>query len=471
MEASMGNGKKKKPLVSIIVLAYNHLEYTKLCIESIYKYTSHIDFELIAVNNGSSDGTKEYFESLPGAKVINFEKNVGQWNGFNAGVKASRGRYISIVGNDTILTTNWMDNLLKCIKSDKKIGMAAAGANVIDNHQMISADYSNLEEMQQFAKEYNKSNPKKWEERIRIIPTVCIIRPEVFKKAGYFDPTFRFGEYGDDDFCFRVRRAGYKLIFAGDTFIHHFGSVTTDIEHKKFNSLAISRQLFMDKYGLDIIRDGFYNAMLVDAIEYRKKQAVKILGINTFCGCTPLQIKNRFKTIDVEDVYISTFTEDPKYITDLKTISESVFCGSLDNIRQFYRQERFDYIVLEEGLERHQNIEFIFRDLKNLLNDRGQLIFIMENESYFRNIIKLINGGTLCSENDFFYPCYNKDKLIKLFETLGYKNITPVGCQIMASEDDKKIIDSMIDLPGIKNKEISRCALSIAYFVFSLEVD
>ncbi len=61
-------GGPASPLVSIVVLAYNQLEYTKQCIESISRYTSHIDYELITVDNGSSDGTREYFNGLPHAR-------------------------------------------------------------------------------------------------------------------------------------------------------------------------------------------------------------------------------------------------------------------------------------------------------------------------------------------------------------------------------------------------------------------
>lgn len=53
---------------SLVVLAYNQLAYTKLCMDSIYKYSNDVDFEVITVNNGSSDGTREYFNSLPNEK-------------------------------------------------------------------------------------------------------------------------------------------------------------------------------------------------------------------------------------------------------------------------------------------------------------------------------------------------------------------------------------------------------------------
>ena len=56
------------PLVSLVVLAYNNVKYTRECVESIYRHSSQLNFELITVNNGSTDGTEEYFSSLPHKK-------------------------------------------------------------------------------------------------------------------------------------------------------------------------------------------------------------------------------------------------------------------------------------------------------------------------------------------------------------------------------------------------------------------
>jgi O-antigen biosynthesis protein len=372
----------KKPLVSIVVLAYNHLEYTKICIESIFKYTSHINYELITINNGSTDGTKKYLNSLKHKKKIDFVENVGPTNGFNAGVQAAAGEYTACVCNDIVLTSNWMDNLLKCIRSDEKIGFVTPGASSVSNCQRINGQYSNLIEMQQFAKEYNVSDPRKWEERLRLMPCVLLTRTELLAQIGFYDPTFYFGEFGDDDFSFRVRRAGYKLIYARDTFIYHFGSITTDIEHKKLKSLEVSRKLFMEKYGVDSWDDANFNPGLVDMLRFDKHDNISILGINTMCGGTPLQIKNRFKENGVPDVSIYNYTEVEKYVTDLKTVSDEVAFGKLEKLYEIYEPKAFDYIIIEKGLEQCTDLDEISGNMRKLLKDEGQLILKINNSVY-----------------------------------------------------------------------------------------
>jgi GT2 family glycosyltransferase len=65
------------PLVSLVVLVYHKLDYTKQCIESLYRYTSHLDTELITINNGSTAYTQRYFDGLPNLKKLAFTENQG----------------------------------------------------------------------------------------------------------------------------------------------------------------------------------------------------------------------------------------------------------------------------------------------------------------------------------------------------------------------------------------------------------
>lgn len=95
-----------------------------------------------------------------------------------------------------------------------------ASTNVSNYQQENLGGFNNSEEMQMKAALFNKSNPAKWEEKIRLIPTAALYRREVFDTVGLYDAGFMH-DFGDDDFTFRVRRAGYKLILCRDTFVHH----------------------------------------------------------------------------------------------------------------------------------------------------------------------------------------------------------------------------------------------------------
>jgi GT2 family glycosyltransferase len=389
--------------VSIIMLGYNKLEYTKLAVDSLYKYTSHIDFDFISVNNGSSDGTREYFESLPNKKKINFETNVGGDKAFNEALKYCDGEYTVFLNNDLILTENWLDNLIKVMESDPKIGIAVPACNFSSNYQVISANYSNLDELDKFAKKYNKSYSDKWEERLRLVLYAAIFRTKDLKDIGGLDEVYSPGSFDDDDLSYRYRRAGYKLIFAKDTYIHHYGSITMKDVYE--NVFIRNRGIFNIKFGVDSWEAAFIDFRIVNKILYNKRQKVSILGLGKTCGTTALQIKNMMKESGAKDIILDYYALDKKYLIDLKTICNSVFYDEEDTLDFSCIKYKFDYIYIDEWIEKFKNIEEVLLSLKKILNDNGEIIFIFHN-------------------NKVSIDTITKDTLNNILNKLGYKIIS-----------------------------------------------
>ena len=151
------------PEVTICVQAYNRLEKTKRCVESILKYTQDISYELLLLDHGSEDGTLEYFKSVlhPCKKVVHITKNLGPQYVTGLSMRLFSGRYYALVTNDTIVTTNWLSNLLRCLKSDSRIGMVVPGSSNVSNLQEIPLLFSSHEEMQEKAAIYNQSDSRK----------------------------------------------------------------------------------------------------------------------------------------------------------------------------------------------------------------------------------------------------------------------------------------------------------------------
>ena len=93
--------------LSIITLTLNKLDYTKKFIKSLFEYTK--DFELIIVDNGSTDGTVEYLETLDNIKLIKNSENKGFSAGNNQGIAMAEGEYIGFLNNDILLYPNWFE--------------------------------------------------------------------------------------------------------------------------------------------------------------------------------------------------------------------------------------------------------------------------------------------------------------------------------------------------------------------------
>ncbi len=239
-------------LTSVIVPAWNALKYTKMCLDSLKKYTPE-PYEVIVVDNGSSDGTKEYLQKNKNIRCIFNKKNLGFAGGINQGLKVARGEHLLLLNNDVILTYRWLKNMQKCLLSSKRIGLVGPRSNLVGGQQgkMGKLPYNNLQEMDEFARNFNRvSNPKKWFS-VKTLSGFCLLMCRtVMEKIGLLDERYNIGTREDRDYCLRAHKKGYILMCAGDTFVYHFG-------HRTFqaNNLDVwkiqkeNMKLFQEKWG------------------------------------------------------------------------------------------------------------------------------------------------------------------------------------------------------------------------------
>ena len=211
-------------LTSIIILTYNEIKYTRQCIESIRIYTEP-SYELVLVDNGSSDGTREFLSSLDGARVILNDTNRGFAGGCNQGLSVAGGENILLLNNDTVVTPFWLNNMLGCLRSWPKIGLVGPCSNCVGSGNQVDANYTSIKEMIEFARKFNVPDSGKWRLHNGYwLSGFCLLgRKTVFDQIGVFDERFKTGSWEDVDYSVRITSAGYELYVAGDVFIHHYG--------------------------------------------------------------------------------------------------------------------------------------------------------------------------------------------------------------------------------------------------------
>lgn len=389
-------------LVSILVIAYNRLEKTRNCVESILKYTSDVNYELILVDNGSSDGTLEYFKSIcyDNKKIIRITKNLQLSFGILQGTKYCSGMYIAFLNNDMIVTHNWLSNIMKCFHSDERIGMVCTASSNVSNFQDAGIVFNNLEDMQEKAKQYNISDPRKWHERLRLITCGTVYKRECIEICGNWDYGF-FHDFADDDLTFRIRRAGYKTILCKDVFVHHdhnFSALDDEATQKYKESIKIGRENFKEKYfGIDAWEDTTnYENNMIALINEPNHSFINVLGIDVKCGIPILEVKNKLKDYNIFDTYLNSYTENAKYYIDLKTICEgAVFCDRIDFISEYFVDESFDYIILGKSINLYKDPYKVLTNILKMINKNGQIILKLRNteDAYvFDNFVKLISS-------------------------------------------------------------------------------
>lgn len=370
---------------SLVVLAYNQLSYTKLCMDSIYKYSDDVDFEVITVNNGSSDGTREYFNSLPNKKKLNYDVNVGIEKAINDAIDICDGEYFVLINNDIIVTTNWLSNIVKILDSDPKIGAVVPASNTPTNDQIVYADYSNTAELQKFAKKYNVSNPRLWEERVDLTMYLVAFRTATLRELGKLDTAYSPGGYDDDDLSFRYRRAGYKLILAYDTYVHHYISVTMSEHYVDHAHMAKNHLYFMKKFGVNVYEViQLLNYLVLLNLDCSKSGDLSFLSVGKTCGNTMLRAKNILKRNErIGTIETTYYALETLYMEDLKTLFDNVLLGSLDTACDDISDNKYDFIFIEEDFSSLNDITInkLLKDLRNNLRSDGDLIITFTNSA------------------------------------------------------------------------------------------
>lgn len=239
---------------SIIILVHNQLIITQQCIESIRKHTPE-NYELIIVDNGSTDGTFEYLQNQADIKTVRNSINLGFAKGCNQGQAIATGDSLLFLNNDTVVTENWLGNMLRLLYSDPQIGMVGPLSNNVSGHQKIPVSYQELSGLDDFAQQHCQANEGCSKRIFRLVGFCLLVKKEVFDNIGVFDEQFGMGSFEDDDLCLRAVKWDYHLRIALDSFVHHIGQVTfhntvgVNIQQQS----AENRQKAAAKWGLEDI--------------------------------------------------------------------------------------------------------------------------------------------------------------------------------------------------------------------------
>jgi len=228
------------PKVSVIIVNYNGKTLLEKCLESLFE-VNYDDFEVILVDNNSTDETIEFVtKNYPSIIIIKLDSNKGFAEPNNMGAKIAKGEYLLFLNNDTVVTTNFISEMIKVIENDKKIAICQSLLLKPDQSVDSSGDF-----IDKLGVVYNS---KKNVDDIREISSArgasMLVKKELFHNLEGFDERF-FVSFEDVDIGWRTWIMGYKVVIVPKSVVYHIGEQTIKKIKPKIAFHGFKNQLSM----------------------------------------------------------------------------------------------------------------------------------------------------------------------------------------------------------------------------------
>jgi GT2 family glycosyltransferase/glycosyltransferase involved in cell wall biosynthesis len=243
--------RAEAPEVSVIVPVYNHFAHTLACLRSLAEVEEPTPFEVLVVDDCSSDETPERLAEIEGITRIRNAQNLGFIGACNAGAEVARGEFLVFLNNDTVVTPGWLGALVRTFAQRSDCGLAGARLVYPDGRLqeaggIVFADGSGWN----FGRFQDPHHPRYGylRESDYCSGAAIMVRADLFRELGGFDRRYAPAYYEDTDLAFKVRAAGLRVYYQPRATVVHFEGVSsgTDTGSGIKRHQVINQQTFVE---------------------------------------------------------------------------------------------------------------------------------------------------------------------------------------------------------------------------------
>lgn len=243
-------------MISIVIPNYNGNKYLKECLDSVYAQ-SFKDFEMIIIDNASTDGSYEWLEAYLDIQFKRLDQNYGFSRAVNEGIYLAKGEYVLLLNNDTIMAPNFLEEILKDMQAHPK-AFAVCSKMIQYHHPDLIDDagdeYSLMGWTRKRGDNESVTRYTKSENVFSSCAGAALYRKAVFEEIGYFDETF-FAYMEDVDISYRARIYGYENRYCASAQIHHIGSATSGSRYNAFKvRLAAQNNIYVPYKNMPLVQ-------------------------------------------------------------------------------------------------------------------------------------------------------------------------------------------------------------------------
>ncbi|MDH5499057.1 MAG: FkbM family methyltransferase, partial [Nitrospira sp.] len=215
---------------SVIIPVWNRCELTRQCLEALAKTTQDISWELIVVDNHSTDDTVSFLSTLGGdVQIIRNQENFGFAKACNQGALAARGKYLVFLNNETIPQLDWLKPLVSEVEEHPEVGIVGSKLLFADGsiqHAGVVFMRAPLSPYHIYQSASSADPGINQRREFQAVTAACmLIRRELFVKFHGFDESFING-FEDVDLCLKVRQSGYHVVYQPRSVVYHLESQT-----------------------------------------------------------------------------------------------------------------------------------------------------------------------------------------------------------------------------------------------------
>tara|TARA_B110000503_G_scaffold85251_1_gene129644 strand:- start:1303 stop:5313 length:4011 start_codon:yes stop_codon:yes gene_type:complete len=337
-----------KPSVSIIIPVFNNWRFTYKCLQSVVKHTQG-SYEIIVVDNNSTDVTPQLLSDMQGIQVITNTSNEVFVNACNQAARQAKGDHLLLLNNDTEVTPDWLDAMLAPF-SDADTGIVGAkllypDGSLQEAGGIIWRDGTGCN----YGHGDNPNLPQySYRRVVDYCSGACLMIPrKLWEQIGGFDQRYAPAYYEDTDLCFNVRALGYRVIYQPEALVLHYGGASAGKEtssgYKRFQE--INRHKFVDKWAEVLDQDHVFSSEGVTKARERVGDK-HILIIDHYAptfdkDSGSVRMLNMLQILQKMDYKVSFWpddlTYDPRYTKTLQNLGIEIYYGEL-SFEDFIRE-------------------------------------------------------------------------------------------------------------------------------------
>jgi GT2 family glycosyltransferase len=242
----------ENPQVSIIVPVYNKNKLTVECLASLVERTRGVPYEVIIVDDGSDEGTRDLLSQIQNITYLRNQQNLGFLLSCNRAAERARGEFLVIMNNDVQVTEGWLPPLLETFSKYENVGAVSPKILFPDGRLQEAGPRIKPDASSQLVGcGDNPQLPRyNYVREVDYCSGVCLVlRTDTFRELGGFDPSFAPAYCEDSDLCFRLRKLGKRIIYNPSSVVIHYLSATVKVDSEYKRRLALSNsQKFAEKW-------------------------------------------------------------------------------------------------------------------------------------------------------------------------------------------------------------------------------